>query len=342
MATYSLRQLRYFVATVENGGVAQAARHINISQPSISVAIKDLETSFGMKLFLRHRSSGMSPTAVGRRFYLHAVNLLRHSREFEQKAFGETSLIAGEISLACFETLAPLYAPHLIASFQQRFPDVSVRLHVGSQERIIEGLRSGIYDIAICYVQGLPSVIEHVALLPDLFAHAVLPQGHRLAEHSAISLSMLANDPLVLLDIWPSNEYFLSLFEKAGVSPRVAYKAPSLDMVRGLVGHGLGISVLVTEPANSQTFDGKEVITVPLTDRMTPSRTVMAWHGATELTGPTREFLHHCQQNIRTPRQITERMHVQQPHDPSPSHDHRDNHDTFIDDEAVFHDRDAI
>ncbi|WP_110950612.1 type 2 periplasmic-binding domain-containing protein [Pseudomonas bohemica] len=112
-------------------------------------------------------------------------------------------------------------------------------------------------------------------------------------------------------------------------------------MVRGLVGHGLGISVLVTEPVNSQTFDGKEVVTVPLTDRMTPSRTVMAWHGATELTGPTREVLHHCQQNIRTPKQITERMHVNGVHDKYDIQDPHVSHDTLIDVKAVFHDCDA-
>ncbi|GAB4065530.1 LysR family transcriptional regulator [Ancylobacter sonchi] len=305
MATnYSLRQLRYFVAVVEGGGVAQASRHLNISQPSVSVAVKELEMSFGMQMFVRQRSSGMTLTPVGQRVYLHALQLLKHAREFEQRALGENDIVAGEISLACFETLAPLYAPGLIASFRERYPDVTIRLHIGAQEKIIEGLRSGAYDLAICYVQGLSASIDHVALLPDLYPRAVLPRSHRFASRTSLSLSMLADDDLILLDIWPSNEYFLTLFDEAGVAPRVAYRVPSIELVRGLVGQGLGFSVLVTEPPHGMTFDGREVVTIPLTDRMIPSRTVMAWHGSTALTRLTRTFLHHCQSHIEIPAHI--------------------------------------
>lgn len=179
-----------------------------------------------------------------------------------------------------------------------------IRLHIGAQEKIIEGLRSGAYDLAICYVQGLSASIDHVALLPDLYPRAVLPRSHRLASRTSLSLSMLADDDLILLDIWPSNEYFLTLFDEAGVTPRVAYRVPSIELVRGLVGQGLGFSVLVTEPPHGMTFDGEQVVTIPLTDRMIPSRTVMAWHGSTALTRLTRTFLHHCQTHIEIPPHI--------------------------------------
>jgi DNA-binding transcriptional LysR family regulator len=304
LTNYSLRQIRYFIARVDCGGIAQASRSLNISQPSISVAIKELEVSFGMQLFVRRRASGMKLTPVGQRFYEHALRLHRGAREFEQKALGENNQIAGEISLACFETLAPLYAPSLIASFQKLFPGVTIKLHIAAQARIIHGLRTGAYDIAICYTRELPPGIENVALLPDLFPHAVLPKGHRLANVGPVSLSMLAFEPFILLDIWPSNEYFLSLFEAKGISPNVAYLAPSLEMVRGLVGHGLGFSLLTTEPTNTLTFDGKEVVTLPISDQTVPSTIAMAWHDATELTRTTREFLFHCQSTIRRPHNV--------------------------------------
>ncbi len=299
MANYSLRQLRYFIATVENGGVAQASRHLNISQPSISVAIKELEAAFKIQLFIRHRATGLALTPAGSRFHAYALALHGRAREFEQKALAETSQVAGEISLACFETIAPLYAPSLIASFQRLFPDVTIRLHVGAQDKINQGLRSGAYDIAICYVHALPPSMHHVGLLPDMQPHAVLPKGHILAKGAPVSLAMLAREPLVLLDIWPSNQYFLSLFESVGVTPRIAYHAPSLEMVRGLVGHGLGFSVLVTEPVNGVTFDGKEIVTVTLSDDVKPSRLAMAWYGMSELTRSTRAFLTHCQSSIK-------------------------------------------
>ncbi|MGV1768339.1 LysR substrate-binding domain-containing protein [Rhizobium rhizogenes] len=304
VVNYSLRQLRYFVATAECGGIAQASRRLNISEPAISGAIRELEISFGAQLFTRRRSAGLSLTPTGNRFLQHVQHLLRNAREFEQKILGENDIIAGEISLACFHTLAPRYVPRLVATFKKLYPDVHIQLHVVTQLELIDGMRDGKYDMAICYSHGLPQTIESVALLPDLYPQAVLPETHRFAKFKELSLSMLADDPLILLDVWPSNEYFLSLFESASVQPKIAYKVPSIELVRGLVGFELGYSILVTQPEDFRTLSGKRVLTVPVTDRLVPSRIVMAWHGATDLTNLTRKFLHNCQQEISMPPSI--------------------------------------
>lgn len=62
MASYTLRQLKYFVTTVECGSVAEASRKLYIAQPSISTAVKGLEESFGVQLFIRHHAQGVSLT----------------------------------------------------------------------------------------------------------------------------------------------------------------------------------------------------------------------------------------------------------------------------------------
>ena len=62
-------------------------------------------------------------------------------------------------------------------------------------------------------------------------------------------------ESLVLLDIEPSRNYFLSLFRDRGLEPQVGYCSRSLEMVRGFVGHGLGYSLLATKPANNMTYD---------------------------------------------------------------------------------------
>ena len=77
MAAYNLRQLRYFVTTAECGSVAEASRKLYIAQPSVSTAIKQLEDSFGVQLFIRHHAQGVSLTPSGARFYRKALELLR-------------------------------------------------------------------------------------------------------------------------------------------------------------------------------------------------------------------------------------------------------------------------
>lgn len=66
MASYTLRQLKYFVTTVECGSVAEASRKLYIAQPSISTAVKGLEESFGVQLFIRHHAQGVSLTPPAR------------------------------------------------------------------------------------------------------------------------------------------------------------------------------------------------------------------------------------------------------------------------------------
>jgi DNA-binding transcriptional LysR family regulator len=295
MIPYTLRQLRYFVGAVESGSVAQASRALNISQPSISAAIKGLEEAFGVQLLIRHHASGVSLTPVGLRFYRHAIELLRHSREFEGNALAENDGLSGQIELGCYVTFAPLFVPRLLGGFREKFPGINVRVRDGVQHVLTEGLTSGAFDLALLYDFGLEPSIDRVVLMPNVVPHAVLPKEHWLATEATVSLRMLASEPLVLLDVPPSGGYFRSLFDELGLTPNVAYSSPSLEMVRGLVGRGLGYSVLATKPASNLTYDGNEVVTVPLSDSLPSSVLVLAWLRQSRLTNPAQAFVRFCE-----------------------------------------------
>ncbi len=124
MAAYNLRQLKYFITTVECGSVAEASRKLYIAQPAISTAIKGLEDSFAVQLLIRHHAQGVSLTPSGARFFRKAQELLRMAREFEQNALADNDIVAGQIDIGCFETVAPLYLPQLIAGFSALYPGV--------------------------------------------------------------------------------------------------------------------------------------------------------------------------------------------------------------------------
>ncbi|STV72363.1 transcriptional regulator [Klebsiella michiganensis] len=86
MNRFTLKQLKYFVTVVETESIAEASRQLHIAQPSISIAIKNLESTFDQQLFIRHHAQGVSLTSSGRRFYDKAKELLRLSYEFEQNS----------------------------------------------------------------------------------------------------------------------------------------------------------------------------------------------------------------------------------------------------------------
>jgi DNA-binding transcriptional LysR family regulator len=115
-----------------------------------------------------------------------------------------------------------------------------------------------------------------------------------LADSASLSLESLALEPLVLLDLDPSRNYFLSLFRDRGLEPRVAYRSGSLEMVRGLVGHGLGYGLLATKPANSMSYDGRALVARPLSNPVKNSRLVIATLAGRPPRAMAREFIAHC------------------------------------------------
>lgn len=298
MATYTLRQLKYFVTTVECGSVAEASRKLYIAQPSISTAIKGLEDSFGLQLFIRHHAQGVSLTPGGSRFYKKALELLRMAREFEQNALADNDVVAGQIDIGCFETVAPLYLPRLIAGFNAQYPGVEIRLRDGEQQELVQGLTAGRFDLAILYDHDLDATIACEPLMAPQKPYALLPVGHRFAAQAQVSLRDLALEPMILLDVQPSRTYFVSLFEELGLTPNIVFSSPSIEMVRGMVGQGFGFSLLVTRPHSECTYDGKQVVAVDIVEPVSGSGLVAAWLKRAQPTKSAQLFIEFCQAQL--------------------------------------------
>lgn len=298
--SYTLRQLRYFTIVVESGSVAEASRRLNISQPSISLAIKTLEENFSAQLFIRHHASGVSLTPAGLRFYRQALDLLRMARELEQSVFADSNMISGQIEVGCYETIAPLYLPRLLAGFQKRYPNVKVHVQDGLQSDLLAGLANGAFDLVLIYDLWLDADYRREPLLSGLRPYVLLPENHRLAKEPAISLRQVVEEPLILLDVPPSGRYFLGLFNELGLEPNVTFRSPSLELVRGLVGQGLGYSILVTRPSGDLTYDGNRLAAVPLNDDLKCSDLVAAWLQRSRLTKLAQMFVRFCQEELGT------------------------------------------
>ncbi|WP_165669041.1 LysR family transcriptional regulator [Metapseudomonas otitidis] len=298
MATYTLRQLRYFVTTVESGSVAEASRKLYIAQPSISTAIKGLEESFGVQLFIRHHAQGVSLTPSGSRFYEKALELLRVAREFEQNALADNDIVAGQIDIGCFETVAPLYLPQLIAGFRALYPGVDIRIRDGEQQELVQGLTAGTFDLALLYDHELDSTIATEPLMAPQKPYALLPEHHRFARQAQVSLRDLSLEPMILLDVQPSRTYFVSLFHELGLTPNIVFSSPSIEMVRGMVGQGFGFSLLVTRPHSACTYDGQRVVCVDITEPVATSGLVAARLKRAQLTKPAQLFVDFCRERL--------------------------------------------
>ncbi|MDQ0347562.1 LysR family transcriptional regulator [Ancylobacter vacuolatus] len=269
----SLRALRYVVATADFGNLTEAARHLNVSQPSISAAIAQFEAEYGVQVFVRHHAKGVTTTIAGTRIVNEARLLLNHARDFGQNARAMADEVRGEIAVGCFWTIATHFMPGLLSAFAGSHPGITVSLDEGDQQQILDAVVSGRTEMALSYEFARPEEVmaEPLAELPP---YAVLHPDHPLAQRERISLADLRDEPFILLDLPHSRDYFMGLFRSVGVEPQIAFRSRAYELTRGLVGHGRGYTIQNVLPRTQITHDGGRVASVPLTDTLPPVRLV--------------------------------------------------------------------
>lgn len=276
MVRYTLRQLTYFRAVAEHGGIAQAARALNISQPSIAQALQKLEEVLGLTLFERHHARGLTLTLQGRVFLQHAAVLTHSAEQVEREARALAAETAGEIRLGVFWTLAPFYVADLIRGFAAEAPGVVIRQREMALTDLAEALNAGEIDLALTYDRGADlsglTLAEMAALRPTV----VVAADHPLAARRSVALGELAREPYVMLDGPGSRTYFEELLAEGGIDPPVAYVSTSLEAVRSAVAAGFGFTLLVMRPPSSMTYDGRRVKTLRIDSPVRPLRIVLA------------------------------------------------------------------
>ena len=260
---FTLRQLEYFIAAGDTGSVTLASERLNISQPSISTAISQLESELGVQLFIRHHAQGLSLTPSGKTMLLEAKRLTEQAGSLYAIASESSGGVRGQLNVGCLTTLAAMVLPELSVSFQSAFPNTIVRPFVDHQGGLLEGLAKVQLDVVVSYDLQIPQDIEYSPLV-DLPVHAVVSEAHPLARHSAVTLKELADMPLILLDLPLSVEYFLALFMKEGLDPKIAYRISHPDVIRTMVANGYGYTLANVTPRSDQALDGRKVVRIRL------------------------------------------------------------------------------
>ncbi|MES0137992.1 LysR family transcriptional regulator [Mesorhizobium sp. M0016] len=269
----TLTQLRYLVAVARHGSVTAAARMLNVSQPSISVAIDNVEATLGQKLFVRQRGSGIALTSFGRSAVAKAKQVLAEADELVGLGTRDAD-VGGELVLGCFEDLAPYFAPALIRAFSQRCPAVTVVVRDETFETLGRRLGDAAIDLGLTYDLGLPSHFARI-LLHELRPHALLPQGHALASQACVSLAELATHPLITTDQPHSWQHMLDLFLSRGLSPVAQSTASSFELQRSMVANGFGVAVSYTRPYGDRSYDGLPLVCKPLSDPLPMQRIIL-------------------------------------------------------------------
>ena len=288
--SFTLIQLRYFAAAAERGSMTAAARDLVVSQSAISTAVSQLEKELGVQLFLRHHARGLTLTAAGTDFLRELRSFLSHAADLEETARSAGTALVGDLSVGWFTTLAPFQLPRLVAAYEQEHPQVRVSVVEEEHAHLKQALRDGRCELSVMYGYDLDEDLDHV-VVGAATPYAIVSAKHRLARRKRISLRELADEPMILLDMPHTADYFTSMLEALGVQPTVRFRSPAYETVRALVAHGHGFAVLNQRPVHDTTYDGARVIPLQLTDDLAALDVVVAWVRGTRMTRRARAFV---------------------------------------------------
>ena len=250
---------------------------MHISESALSHSLTELEAAVGEQLCVRRKARGMHLTPTGRHFAARAKEILRST----DTLVGELAEIRGElrgpVALGCYTGLASNVLPAVLEGMGRRHSEVNIDITVGDHTELLGALESGLLDLAIVYDIGLPSGLQR-SVVYETEVLAVLAGSEPLAQTPDIDLADLAALPLIMLDTAPSTGYTELMFAQRNLKPRIGAVVPQIDLVRALVGRGLGYSLLMSRPHQIPvSSEGLPLATRPLRPRAGVTTVVAIW-----------------------------------------------------------------
>ncbi|GKS74162.1 LysR family transcriptional regulator [Acidovorax sp. SUPP950] len=245
----TLTELKYIVALAQEKRFSRAAHLCNVSQPSLSMAIKKLEEELELKLF--ERTAGqVSVTPVGEEIVYEARRILEHAAAIQKIAQRGKDPLAGTIKIGVSYTVGPYLLPELVHHSKARTPQMELILKGSFTERLIEMLGTGEIDCAIMAEPFRSTGLAKAALYDEPLIAAV-PASHILARRESVSTTELQGETLLLLEADESlREHLEALSPEAapalgdaeGVSH--TFEGYSLETIKHMVSRGMGITLV--------------------------------------------------------------------------------------------------
>ncbi len=253
----NLFQIRYFLATVNAGGLSRAAVRLGISQPALSRQIANLEASLGKSLFYRH-GRGVMLTDAGKRFQEIAAGVVRQLDDVQAELTTGALDSMGSVTLGIPPSIAASMGADLALEFAREFPRARLHIREAFSAVLLEWTEAGRVDLAVLYdARSSRNLIATPLLLEDLFL--IEPPARKQA-HGAdpVDLAELATRPCVL----PGPENGLRRVVDAacaaeGVRPNITTEVDCVAALKQLVERGCGPTILPFGAVHREVQEGR-------------------------------------------------------------------------------------
>ncbi len=289
------KQLTYFTAVAQAGSFSLAAQRLGISQPALSVSVKNLEEELGVKL-LYSFGRKQQLTDEGRRLLSGSQHLMDLYQKTVEDVRRTDSSTPGSLTLGLPPLMGACFFGDLIPEFSRAYPNIQVRIIEEGAYRLDHMLEAGELDLALTL--NTPRCrsfqTQHFTTQRNV---ALLHRDHPLAGLSSITVADLRQELFAIFnENFILNEQILAACRAAGFEPRIALLTSQWDFMVEMVSHRRAVSIL-PKPVMDM-HPAADVACVPLVDEMQHWDIVLAWNPHRYLSTSCRAFISHLSKHL--------------------------------------------
>lgn len=254
----TLHQLKVFEATARHGSFTRAAEELYLTQPTVSIQVKQLTKAVGMPLF-EQIGKKLYLTQAGEKLLTTCQEIFNGLEQFEMSVANLKGMKQGQLKLAVITT-AKYFVPRLLGPFCKRYPGIDISLKVTNHQQLQKSMAENEDDLYI---------ISQTPSQPDLEVYPFLenplivlaPTSHPLARKKNIPIEMLNNEPFIMREAGSGTRTAVEeLFNKRDVKVKVRLELGSNEAIKQAIAGGLGISVLSQHTIISEGTTGEFAI----------------------------------------------------------------------------------
>ncbi|MEM9356319.1 MAG: hydrogen peroxide-inducible genes activator, partial [Pseudomonadota bacterium] len=291
----SLKQLRYFSAVARHGHFGRAAEFCNVTQPALSMQIRELEKELNIELFER-RQQGVQLTEVGQEIFDRAQSVLNAVRDLNDFAHHHNQLLSGTLRFGVIPSIAPYILPPLLPKLRDLYPGLDLRIRETLTETLVDELIDGQLDLLLLALPIEHAEVETIALFEDRFLLASpagwQPDSPRSSSRAKskrkrtelrASPELLEDGRLLLLEEGHClRDQALAFCQLRQVDNLDTFGASSLSTIVQMVANGMGLTLLPEMSVAVEARHG-DVQVIPF-EAPEPSRTIgLAWRKSSPL-----------------------------------------------------------
>jgi LysR family hydrogen peroxide-inducible transcriptional activator len=270
-----LSALRYLVAFADEGSFSRAAERCQVSQPTLSVALQNLEAELGVALIERAKGH-IALTELGHQVTAQARRALDEARRVQLVAQMGKDPLQGEFKLGVIHTIGPYLLPDLIPAIRRIAPQMTLYIEESMTALLADYLKYGTVDAAIIALPFDVPGIETRALYDEPF-RVVVPRGHAWAKRKSITAEEVRGDDVLVLKAGNCfREQVLDACPDISHAEGSLRQGHSIETIRCMVASGYGISVL---PAGAMgaPYRADLVHSIPFAAPEPARRVAIAW-----------------------------------------------------------------